>query len=137
MLLALLAAYTFHVRVTDARTALLANPHFEELKLTKEQLERAAHDRVMLFDRTTGSHFTWLMMSWPEDKPAVEQTLNDGAPGTPDVGLTPKSEKTLSIRCLREECRIGKVTLKKGESTEVPFDSDVRVEIPANESSAH
>ena len=132
MLLALLAtAYSFHVKVTDARTALLANPRFEELKLTKEQLEQAAHDRVMLLDHTTGSHFTWLLISWPEDKPVTERTLNDGAPGDPDVGLTPKSTETLSIRCPLEECRIGKVTLKKGGSTEVPFDSDVRVEIPA------
>ena len=127
MLLALIAAYTFHVQVTDARTALYANPQFEELKLSQEQLERAAHDRVMLLDHTTGAHFVWLMMSW---KPDVEQTLNDGAPGAPDVGLTPKSETTLSIRCLREECRVGKVMLKNGEATEVPFDSDVRVEIP-------
>ena len=132
MLLALLAAaYSFHIQVTDARTALLANPHFDELKLTPAQLERAAHDRVMMLDHTTGTHWIWLMMSWPEDKPTVEQTLGDGAPHkAPDIGLTPKSETTLSIRCLREECRVGKVTLKKGEATEVPFDSDVRVEIP-------
>jgi len=50
LLLALLAVYTFHIKVTDARTALLANPHFDELKLSPEQLERAAHDRVMLLD---------------------------------------------------------------------------------------
>ena len=42
LLLALLAVYTFHIKVTDARTALLANPHFDELKLSPEQLERAA-----------------------------------------------------------------------------------------------
>jgi hypothetical protein len=30
---------------------------------------------------------------------------------------------------LREQCRIGDVTLKKGESTDVAFDSDVSVTI--------
>jgi hypothetical protein len=130
MLLALLAAaYSFHIQVTDARTALLANPHFDELKLTPAQLERAAHDRVMMLDHTTGTHWIWLMMSWPEDKPTVEQTLGDGAPHkAPDIGLTPKSDDTLSIRCLQEQCRIGTVMVKKSESTDVPFDSDVTVE---------
>ena len=134
LLLALLAVYTFHIKVTDARTALLANPHFDELKLSPEQLERAAHDRVMMLDHTCGAHWIWLIMSWPEDKPVVERTLNDGAPGKPDIGLTPKSETEVTIRCLQEQCRIGKVTLKNGQSTDVPFDSDVSVTI---QSSAH
>ena len=132
LLLALLAVYTFHIKVTDARTALLANPHFDELKLSPEQLERAAHDRVMLLDHASGAHWIWLMMSWPEDKPVVEHTLNDGAPGKPDIGLTPKSETEVTIRCLREQCRIGKVTLKNGQSTDVPFDSDVSVTIQSS-----
>ena len=81
LLLALLAVYTFHIKVTDARTALLANPHFDELKLSPEQLERAAHDRVMMLDHTSGAHWIWLIMSWPEDKPVVERTypLSDAA----------------------------------------------------------
>lgn len=121
---------TFHIKVTDARTALLANPYFDKLKLSPAQLERAAHDRVMMLDHTTGTHWIWLMMSWPEDKPVAECPLGDGAPGKkPDIGLTPKSIDTLSIRCLQEHCRIGKVTLKKDESTDVPFDSDVTVAI--------
>src|ERR1051326_49975 len=104
MLLALLAAaYSFHIQVTDARTALLANPHFDELKLTPAQLERAAHDRVMMLDHTTGTHWIWLMMSWPADQ-------------------------THSIRFVQEQCRIGTVMVKKVESTDVPFDSDVTVE---------
>ena len=40
LLLALLAVYTFHIKVTDARTALFANPHFDELKLSPEQRKR-------------------------------------------------------------------------------------------------
>ena len=63
LLLALLAVYTFHIKVTDARTALLANPHLDELKLSPEQLERAAHDRVMMLDHSSGAHWIWLMMS--------------------------------------------------------------------------
>jgi hypothetical protein len=129
LLLALLAVYTFHIKVTDARTALLANPYFGELKLSPEQLERAAHDRVMMLDHASGTHWIWLMMGWPEDKPSVEYKLNDGAPGEPDIGLTPKSETEVAIRCLQEQCRIGKVTLKNGQSTDVPFDSDVSVTI--------
>jgi hypothetical protein len=132
LLLALLAVYTFHIKVTDGRTALLANPRFDELKLSPEQLDRAAYDRVMLLDHASGAHWIWLMMSWPEDRPVVEQTLNDGAPGKPDIGLTPKSETEVTIRCLQEQCRIGKVTLKNGQSTDVPFDSDVSVTIQSS-----
>ena len=120
--------YTFHIKLTDGRTALLANPHFDELKMPAEQLQRAAHDRVMLLDHTTGAHWIWIMMSWPEDRPTVEHRLGDGT-GREDIGLTPKSAETLAIRCLQEQCRIGKTTLKNGASTEVPFDSDVSVAI--------
>jgi len=129
LLTLLVMSYSFHVRVTDARTALYANPYFHQLKMTDEQLERASHDRVMMFNDAKGAHWVWLMLGWPEDKPVQEQPLNDGAPGKPDLGLTPKSIDTLSIRCLQEECRVNKVTLKHGQSTDVPFDSDVSVEI--------
>jgi len=126
----------FHIRLTDARTALLANPRFDELKISPEQLERAAHDRVMLLDHTSGMHWTWLMLGWPEGKPPAEHGLNGRGVALPgkdaDFSVTPKSEETVTIRCLHEQCRIEKATLKKDESTDVPFDSDVTVAWPAS-----
>ena len=63
--------------------------------------------------------------------PSQSRLLN-GAPGKPDIGLTPKSETEVTVRCLQEQCRIGKVTLKNGQSTDVPFDSDVSVTIQSS-----
>lgn len=129
--------YKFHLRVTDARTALLVNPKFSDLKMPAEQLDRAAKDRVLLLDHGAGGHWTWLMLSWPENKPAVEQGINargSAAPGHgADIGLTPQNDGTIRARCYRETCHIRAVTpdrkettaiLKNGESKEVPIESD-------------
>lgn len=130
---ALADGYKFHVNVTDGRTGLLANPDFEKLKLTEEQLDRAAKERVMVFDHTTGTHWIWLMMSWPEDRPTVELGINDrggGAPGkNADIGLTPLDGGMIRLRCYREQCaiRVGlrpTVTLQNEESRDFPLDSD-------------
>jgi hypothetical protein len=129
----LLAAdgYSFHLKVTDAKSALLANPDFEKLHMPPEQLEKAAADRVLLLDHAKDAHWIWLMLSWLDRKPADEQGINshgvasvkDGA----DVGLTPTDDGTIRIRCLREHCQINTVTLAKGETKEFPFDSDFKL----------
>jgi hypothetical protein len=132
--------YKFHIRVTDARTGLLANPRFAELKMPAEQLERAVLDRVMVLDHATGTHWVWLMLSWPEGKPTAEQGINAAGSATPgknaDLGLTPKAGGTISMRCFRQECRIRTTTtdkreatvlLKSGQSADFPLDSDINV----------
>lgn len=125
----------FHVRLTDGRTALLANPSFAELKLSDEQLQRAANDRVLLLDHTSGTRWTWLMLSWLKDK-NVEHRLDTAgvAPAGKDgdVGLTPIDEHTVRVRCLREQCELTvgsekSTTLKNGQSKTVAWDSDLRV----------
>ena len=55
--------YSFHLKVTDGKTGLLANPDFEKLHMPPQQLERAANDRVMLFDHAAGAHWKWMMLS--------------------------------------------------------------------------
>jgi len=119
--------YTFHVKLTDARTALLANP---QVKVTAAQLERAANDQVILFDHAKGQHWYWMMLSWKTD---VEQGVNAKGAAKPDkdadVGFTPKADGKLRIRCLCDECKVGKVMLKKGESVEVAPDADVSVQV--------
>ena len=130
VLLVLLAtAYTFHIQLTDARTALYANPYFAQLKLTDEQLEKASHDRVMMLDHSTGGHWVWLMVSW---KPDVEMGINarggtSPSPEDADLGLTPKEDDTLHVRCLAQECRVGETTLKNGEAVDVDPDVDVKI----------
>jgi hypothetical protein len=124
----------FHVRLTDGRTALLANPSFAELKLSDEQLQRAAKDRVLLLDHPSGTRWTWLMLSWLHDK-NVEHGLNAAGGAVvgkdADVGLTPLDEHSVSVRCLHEQCELTvageKSTLKNGQSQTVAWDSDVRV----------
>lgn len=125
----------FHVRLTDGRTALLANPSFAELKLSEEQLERAATDRVLLLDQTSGTRWTWLILSWLEDK-NVEHGLDTAGVAVvgkgADVSLTPLDDDTVSVRCLHERCELTVAgekiaTLKNGQSQKVAWDSDVRV----------
>jgi hypothetical protein len=128
-------AYSFHVRSTDGRTALQANPNLAELKMTPEQLERAAKDRVLLLNRTSGSYWSWLMLSWPE-KTEVEHGINLKGTGKPDstadLGLAPKEDGTIRVRCLREQCRLNvtladdslkTAELKNDETKDFPLDS--------------
>jgi hypothetical protein len=130
----------FRVRLTDGRTALLANPSFAELKLSDEQLQRAASDRVLLLDHTSGAKWTWLILSWLPSKPDAEYGLN--AAGTAaidkgaDVGVKPLDEHAFRVRCLHERCELTisrngeqeqKSTLAKGQAQTVAYDSDVRV----------
>lgn len=130
----------FHVKLTDGRTALLANPKFDEMKLTDEQVRRAANDRVLLLDQTSGTHWTWLMLSEVGDKPAAEHKLDArgvAASGqTADVGLTVVGERTLRVRCLRADCTLlatgaddkqASTRLAKGEGSVVPIDSFVEL----------
>ena len=134
--------YKFHIRVTDGRTGLLANPQFSELKLAPGVLDHAAGDRVIVLDRTTGTHWTWLMLSWPRDRPAVEYTINATGSARPgaegDISLRPNDDGTIRTRCLRGECVIRvttsnmlrfSVTLKKGETKDLPLDSDFDVSL--------
>src|SRR5947207_10563034 len=101
MTLLLVVAFTFHLTVTDAKTALLANPSFEQLHMPAVQLERAANDRVVMLDRTTGAHWVWLMFSW---RPGKEQLFNTRGSGNrdedSDVGITANENGTIRIRCL-------------------------------------
>jgi hypothetical protein len=124
-MLVLALLYTFHLKLTDGRTALLANP---QLKTTPAQLERAANDQVLLFDHGKGAHWYWMMLSWKTD---VEQGVNARGGADPkkdaDIGFTPKTDGKIRIRCLRDECKVGKVSLKNGESIEVEPDVDVSV----------
>jgi hypothetical protein len=129
----------FRVTLTDGRTALKANPKFDELNLPKEQVQRAARDRVLLLDHTAGMKWTWLMLSWLENRPAAEYGLN--VSGTApvdkgaDVGLTPVDEQTFKVRCLHERCELTvargeekqTTTLTSGQSQNVAYGSDVRV----------
>jgi hypothetical protein len=129
--------YRFHIRVTDARTGLLANPKFEELKIPADQLERAANERVMVFDHAAGGHWMWLMLGIPVGKPAEERGINARGGATPDagadIGLTLNEDGTVRTRCLRPRCRIrvtttdkreSSVTLESGQWKDLPLDAD-------------
>ena len=121
--------YSFHLKITDGRTGLLANPDFEKLHMTAQQLEHAAHDRVMLFDQASGTHWRWMMLTWP-DKP-LEQGINShGAAkvgGGADVAFSPAAGGNIHLRCLRTRCHAGGATLAKGESKDFPADSDFKL----------
>jgi hypothetical protein len=101
--------YTFSIRVTDGRSALLSNPDFEKLGMTSEQLARAAADRVVVLDSAEGAHWRWLMLSWFATDPAVEQNVNDhggAAPEKADFGLSAGRTGHFRLRCLRDECTV-------------------------------
>jgi len=51
----------------------------------------------------------------------AERTLNDGAPGEPDIGLTPKSETEVTIRC-----PAGAMSDQQGDAKERPVDPTCR-----------
>jgi hypothetical protein len=130
--------YTFHVKVTDARTALAAHPELTG-KMSTDQLQRAAKDRVMLLSDATGTHWTWLMLSWLEKKPNAEHRINDRGTAKradADLGLTPTTNGTVTIRCYREQCLIrttaadGRVStniLSQDDTADIPLDSNVEV----------
>lgn len=132
-------AIAFHVTLTDGRTALQANPNFADLKISDEQLQRAAGNRVLLLDRTAGTKWTWLILNWMESHPDAENGLNESGVAAvgknADVGVTPIDDHTFRVRCLRERCEVTiardaekqTVTLRKDQSQTAPFDSDVRV----------
>jgi hypothetical protein len=130
--------YTFHMKVTDGRTALLANPQRDQLKLSSRQLERAAKDRVLLLSDATGAHWTWLMLSWLETKPDAEHLINDRGTAKStdaDLGLIPTVHGTAKLRCYRESClirttiggRVSSILLGQDESTDIPLDSDLEI----------
>lgn len=133
---ALTRGYKFHLKVTDGKTGLLANPQFADLKMSPKQLDDAQKNRVMLFSDAEGAHWHYLMLSWMESHPNAEQTLNDrgAAPAADaDFGLVPLSTKTVRLRCLREQCTFAATTangtrtdatLRKGETKELPLDAD-------------
>ena len=128
----LLAAdgYSFHLKVTDGKSALLANPDFEKLHMPPAQLEKAAGDRVFLLDHTKDAHFVWLMLSWLDRKPADEYGINSHGVAAldkdADFGLTPVDNDTVAIRCLHAHCQVNAITLAKGETKQFPFDSDFK-----------
>jgi hypothetical protein len=128
--------YAFHIRVTDGRSGLLANPDYEQLKISPDQLERAAQDRVVVLDDASGTRWRWLMLSWFADDPKVEQGIFDRGGAKPeqaDFALLSGTTGHFRVRCLREACRIevtggdGKAVsadLKRGEvSGDLPLDS--------------
>lgn len=130
--------YEFQVRLTDGKSALLANPDYATLGISPEQLERAANDRVVMLDRTSGTRWRWLMLSWLEEKPDVEQTIatRGAAPReSADLALSAGARGHFRVRCLREECSVRvtpadgdaqSVTLKRGEqSGDLPSGSRV------------
>jgi hypothetical protein len=126
----LLAAdgYSFHLKVTDGKSALLANPDFEKLHMPPAQLEKAAGNRVLLLDHAKDAHWVWLMLSWLDRKPADEYGIDShgvaGLAAGADFGLTPVDNDTVRIRCLHAHCQVNDITMAKGETKQFPFDSD-------------
>jgi hypothetical protein len=125
-------SYRFHFCVTDGRTALLANPQFTQMKMPDAMLERAATERVMLFDRGEGARWYWLMASWPA-KPVEQGFDSRGSSKNPDFGLTPNTDGTVKFRCGRERCQVRVTTpdakvssfdLKSDQSQNLPVDAD-------------
>ncbi|HEX6096146.1 MAG TPA: hypothetical protein VF432_07475 [Thermoanaerobaculia bacterium] len=130
----------FRVTLTDGRTALLANPKVDELKLSDELLQRAASNRVLLLDHTSGTRWNWLMLSWLETHPDAEYGLNAAGVAAigkgADIGVTPIDQHTYRVRCLHERCEVTvargdekqtTATLKNGQSRNVAYGSDLRV----------
>ena len=101
--------YTFNIRVTDGRSGLLSNPDFEKLAMTPEQVARAAGDRVVVLDNADGTHWRWIMLSWFDNDPGIEQRVNDRGGATPekaDFGFSSGRAGHVRLRCLRDECAI-------------------------------
>jgi hypothetical protein len=127
--------YQLHIRATDGRSALLSNPDYDKLAVTEEQLQDAAKRRVVVMTSDGNTHWRWLMLSWFENKPELEQAVNDrGVARTDaaDFAFSASPEGNLRIRCLRDGCRINvetaekatSIALKRGEvSADLPLDS--------------
>lgn len=135
--------YAFHVRMTDGRSGLLANPDFEKLNLSEEQLERAAKDRVFVLENATGTRWRWLMLSW-FDNPEIEQAIDDrgtNSPALADFALLAGSAGHFRIRCLRDVCgmqtthggRTVTLHLKRGElSPDLKFETGLAFDFQSN-----
>jgi hypothetical protein len=92
--------------------------------MSREQLEKAAGSRVVVLDAANGTHWRWMMLSWFDGDPTIEQAINDrgGAwrPEEADFALLAGSAGHFRVRCLRDACRIG-VTPAKGADVSVSF----------------
>ena len=132
-------SYSFHLRLTDGKTALKANPKFAMLAMTEDQLEKAAGDRVMLFERKSGAAWDWMMLSWLEKSPGKGQYLNlQGATDRKqaDIGVASGEKGSIVIACLRGDCEIAASSATSGKSKkELPagnaaeFAPDSRLEV--------
>jgi len=141
--------YRFHIRVTDGRTGLLSNPDFEKLGMKPEQLENAKNDRVVVLNDTDGTKWRWLMLSWFDNDPKIEQGLAErGAvpADKADVTISAGRAGHFRLRCLRESCRVtiakdGRPDtysdLARGEvSKHVPLDSTLTLRFGSVKASA-
>lgn len=133
-------AYRFHVKVTDGRTGLQANPNFANLHMTDAQLDKAEDDRVILFDHVEGAKWNWLMVSWLYEGAAPEYAINDHgtarSAAAADFTLTPIDYRKARFRCAREQCRLSTTSndgrevatqLRRGETKDIAFDTDLSV----------
>jgi hypothetical protein len=131
--------YSFHIRVTDGRTGLLANPGFAELKVTPERLAEAAKERVIVLERSTGTKWRYYMLTW-EKNPNDELRLNESGGARPqhpaDISLMAAPAGMVKIRCLTRGCAISatnpgraatELHLKADQWGEVPLDSDLSI----------
>lgn len=136
--------YRFHIKVTDGKSALLANPSFAQLHMPEAEVDKAEDDRVLLLDHVEGAKWNWLMLSWLYDGPPPEYAIN--ARGTAkslaaaDFTFTPLDYKRLRLRCERDRCRFDTTStdgrevsteLRRGETTDLRFDSDIAVGFPS------
>ena len=132
--------YRFHIKVTDGKSGLLANPSFAAMHLTDAQVDKAEDDRVLLLDRVEGAKWNWLMLSWLYDGPPPEYAINDHGTSksiaAADFSITPLDYKKVRARCERERCRFSTTStdgrevvtdLRRGETTDLRFDSDIAV----------
>jgi hypothetical protein len=134
--------YKFHLKITDPQTGLRATPDLAMSVMPAAKL--VAEDQVIVLDGTTGTHWKWLMLSWPEKGKKAEQGINDRGSGQKDADIVfaPGTDALVKVRCLRDECQItttvadappattvtlSTFTLKRGESKDLPPDADVDI----------
>ncbi|HUR83355.1 MAG TPA: hypothetical protein VM733_21530 [Thermoanaerobaculia bacterium] len=135
---ALADGYSFHLRVTDGKTALLANPAGAPPQM---QPDAAAKTRVLSFERVKGAHFQWMMLGWPEEKKDVSYLLNDrgGAKEVEkaDIAIAPLESGAVAITCHRSRCAVhvsdggdrrADATLTKGQTADFPLNADFKLE---------
>lgn len=136
--------YRFQIKVTDGRTALLANPALAELHMTEAEIERAADDRVILLDHAEGPRWKWLTLSWLYDGAPPQYGLNERgttkSAAAADVTITPLDYKRFRLRCERDRCRVTTTSgdgreavteLRRGETADLRFQSDIAVAFDA------